>query len=120
MFAKHKLGAACLADYKNVKKGAIVPAINELYAEVEVWVRDNGWLELPPDFGTHTPTADGVRAERDVLIEKVSNEISRLWDNGGDYAPWQTYRQFLRDVPEQAGFPTDVDWGVLPAEFTGA
>lgn len=64
-------------------------------------------------------TADSVRAERDALIDKVSNEISRLWDNGGDYSVWQPYRQHLRDIPEQEGFPTSVDWGELPAEFTG-
>jgi len=28
---------------------------------------------------------------------------------------WAPYRQALRDVPQQAGFPTDVTWPVPPA-----
>lgn len=30
-------------------------------------------------------------------------------------AAWDTYRQALRDVTEQAGFPLDVQWPVPPA-----
>ena len=29
---------------------------------------------------------------------------------------WKAYRQALRDVPQQAGFPTDIDWPELPAD----
>lgn len=29
-------------------------------------------------------------------------------------AGWATYRQALRDVPEQAGFPWEVEWPVQP------
>ncbi|PUE08985.1 hypothetical protein B9Z51_08610 [Limnohabitans sp. T6-5] len=31
------------------------------------------------------------------------------------YAAWQTYRQALRDVTDQPGFPTDVVWPVAPS-----
>jgi hypothetical protein len=29
-------------------------------------------------------------------------------------ADWATYRQALRDVPKQAGFPFDIEWPVQP------
>ncbi|TCK37963.1 phage tail assembly chaperone [Paraburkholderia sp. BL8N3] len=29
---------------------------------------------------------------------------------------WRTYRQALRDVPQQAGFPMDIDWPLAPGQ----
>ena len=31
---------------------------------------------------------------------------------------WSVYRQHLRDIPEQAGFPFNIDWGTPPDEGT--
>jgi len=31
-----------------------------------------------------------------------------------DQAAWATYRQALRDVPQQAGFPSDINWPTTP------
>ena len=60
-----------------------------------------------------------ARAKRDTLIDRVSREIERLTDSGEDVTAWQAYRQLLRDVPDQSGFPQDIDWGVQPSDFTG-
>ena len=30
--------------------------------------------------------------------------------------PWAVYRQALRDIPEQPGFPWDVEWPTKPEE----
>ena len=32
---------------------------------------------------------------------------------------WSVYRQHLRDIPEQEGFPFNIDWGVCPDEKEG-
>mgnify|MGYP006296069115 CR=1 FL=1 len=32
-----------------------------------------------------------------------------------NYAEWQTYRQALRDIPQQSGYPTDIVWPTPPA-----
>jgi hypothetical protein len=32
-----------------------------------------------------------------------------------DLAAVKSYRQSLRDVPEQKGFPTEIEWPVAPA-----
>jgi len=31
-----------------------------------------------------------------------------------DRDAWATYRQALRDLPQQAGFPVTIDWPVKP------
>ena len=52
MFAQDKEFAVCLQDYGSIKKYARVPTINELYAEVEQWLEQNGgqFEPLPSDF----------------------------------------------------------------------
>lgn len=35
--------------------------------------------------------------------------LKSIFDN-----QWAKYRQHLRDVPTQEGFPFDIDWGVAP------
>ena len=35
--------------------------------------------------------------------------LKKIFDNS-----WAVYRQHLRDVPNQEGFPFDIDWGVAP------
>jgi len=51
-----------------------------------------------------------VRVERDALLSK--SDVYALADR--ITTAWTTYRQALRDVPEQAGFPTDVTWPTEP------
>lgn len=75
------------------------------------------WSDIPPPKPDELSLA--VRAQRDTLIDRVSREIERRQDAGEDVTAWRVHRQFLRDIPDQSGFPKDIDWGVQPAEFTG-
>ena len=53
-----------------------------------------------------------VRAERNARLAESD------WRASQDVTmsdAWRTYRQALRDVPTQAGFPTDVTWPVEPS-----
>ena len=53
-----------------------------------------------------------VRAERN---EKLSaSDWTQVADAPVDQAAWAAYRQALRDVPEQAGFPWSVVWPEKP------
>ncbi|MFM2476356.1 phage tail assembly chaperone [Celerinatantimonas sp. MCCC 1A17872] len=63
--------------------------------------------------------ADEVRATRDELADRTSREINRLEDAGTDASDWRQYRIALRNVPEQDGFPFDVQWPEAPGDFTG-
>jgi hypothetical protein len=51
-----------------------------------------------------------VRMERDTLLSK--SDIYALSDRITD--EWRTYRQELRDLPSQSGFPTTVTWPTKP------
>ena len=55
-------------------------------------------------------SATQVRAQRDELLIESD---SKVWP---DYITddWRTYRQALRDVPAQAGFPTNITWPPKP------
>ena len=56
--------------------------------------------------------AVNVRAERDKRL--LESDFSQLPDATVNAQAWAVYRQALRGVPEQAGFPTDVVWPEKP------
>jgi len=51
-----------------------------------------------------------VRSQRDSLLQQ--SDVYALADRITD--EWTTYRQALRDVPAQAGFPASVTWPTKP------
>ena len=55
-----------------------------------------------------------VRTQRDKLI--AATDWTVLGDAKTVKADWKAYRQALRDVPEQAGFPYAVEWPTPPVE----
>ena len=66
-----------------------------------------------PDERALEQEADEVRTQRDALL--VESDWAVLPDAPvADEQAWKDYRQALRDVPQQNGFPTDIDWPVKP------
>lgn len=59
--------------------------------------------------------AESVRAERDRRLWEADCLIERATDQGDDTTALRTYRQALRDVPQQTGFPDTVQWPELPS-----
>ena len=61
--------------------------------------------------------ADKIRAERNALLAKYDWTINSPDLTDDKKAEWKTYRQALRALPEQTGFP----WGVEDDEgvFSG-
>ena len=57
-------------------------------------------------------TATEVRASRDEKL--TESDWTQVADAPVDQAAWATYRQALRDIPAQAGFPNTIDWPVKP------
>jgi len=58
---------------------------NDARSERDGWLRQSDWAVMPD-----SPLSD-------------SNKTA-----------WQTYRQALRDVPDQAGFPDNITWPTKP------
>ena len=56
--------------------------------------------------------ADSVRAERNRKL--TASDWTQVADAPVDQTAWAAYRQGLRDVPSQEGFPWDVTWSVEP------
>ena len=68
---------------------------------------------VPPPPPTTEELAAAARAERNSLLAATD------WTQSADVPPatkdlFAPYRQALRDVPEQSGFPTDIQWPVKP------
>lgn len=53
-----------------------------------------------------------ARSERDQLLS--ASDWTQVADAPVDQAAWAAYRQSLRDVPQQAGFPSNVTWPSKP------
>jgi len=56
--------------------------------------------------------AEDARTTRDELLYKCDYTV--LSDSPVDSAPWITYRQELRDVPQQPNFPESFTWPTEP------
>lgn len=88
-------------------------------------------IQLRPEDGDYIALKDGswiedvsliasdVRKERDLLIDRTSREINRLEDAKQDASAWRAYRIDLRNLPEQDGFPLNVNWPSSPGQFSG-
>jgi len=72
------------------------------------------WDAMEAQYASEADTreAEKVRQERNQLLSKTD------WMANSDVTmsdEWRTYRQALRDVPEQSGFPNDVTWPTKPS-----
>ena len=56
--------------------------------------------------------AMGHRLKRDFLLKEC--DWTQVADVPVDKAAWATYRQALRDIPVQSGFPLEVIWPTQP------
>lgn len=60
-------------------------------------------------------TADDVRDQRNTKLDDSDwTQIADSPLSDADKTLWQTYRQELRDITDQTGFPTDVTWPTEP------
>lgn len=83
---------------------------------LDVQLIDGEWtevwqiVELPFD-----QAADNVRAYRGRLLQDSDWVVAKSYELGQPVpADWAAYRQALRNVPEQPGFPWAVQWPVAP------
>lgn len=59
--------------------------------------------------------AKSARDTRDRLLAECDWVVVKSLESGQAVpTEWATYRQALRDLPQQAGFPTSINWPVKP------
>lgn len=81
---------------------------------------DNGFVEIWQETAASQDEiaerivnkSNEVRAERDALLS--ASDWTQVADATVDKAAWAAYRQALRDIPQQAGFPYNVTYPVTP------
>ena len=112
-------------DYKVVVRNGAEQDANNNW--VQAWVERDMFSDTTEDGVTITKAeheaayqtrldedaAKAVRADRDSRLAKTD------WMGMSDVtmsADWATYRQALRDVPSQAGFPHTITWPTEPEE----
>lgn len=56
--------------------------------------------------------ADSVRSDRNLKL--AATDWTQVADAPIDQAAWAAYRQALRDITKQVGFPWDIKWPISP------
>jgi hypothetical protein len=72
------------------------------------------WDAMEAEYaaGADDRAAAEIRTERDAKL--TESDWTQVADAPVDQAAWATYRQALRDIPDQAGFPNEVNWPTAP------
>jgi hypothetical protein len=106
--------------------GEALEAVVRMYAPVALWL-EQAAVVVPPSVGvrgqvvpSESPTPDPAtlaRIHRDQLLQSSDKEmLADLWATKtlSQQAAWATYRQALRDLPNQPNFPSDISWPIKP------
>lgn len=89
-----------------------LPHTHQIFAECVA----GKWGQIA-EYVPYVPTTEEMnqhaRSQRDALLAQTD------WTQAADVPQatkdkWAPYRQALRDVPQQAGFPTNVTWPTKP------
>jgi len=103
-------------------------AVLQMYAPIAFWVSAEQQVQVPPlesgDLSYSPPApptpSDLAYAQRAAALQ--SSDWTQLPDvplTDEQRAAWVTYRQELRDVPSQPGFPGDIIWPIAPDSTVG-
>lgn len=99
-----------LTDTQALEEGAPV-----FSAEDQRWTQVWTVRDMTPEeiSSREEGQASSVRGQRDSLL------VQSDWTQGKDISdnvsgPWAVYRQALRDIPKQAGFPWAIEWPTQP------
>lgn len=121
---KDKNGEDVFAEQESTKPNP-APNTYAKYAEVAAWCNaNNAMIEDKGDYyevvAVPAPTTEELaaqaRSQRDALIAATDYLMATDYPLTDEKRRELTvYRQALRDVPEQSGFPTEIVWPTKPA-----
>lgn len=116
---------ACLAEYNvflvETTPAPVVDYMHVAFCAQPAELVDGKWVQV---WSVRDATHDewsakllvqraGMRAERDALL--AASDWTQVADSPVDKTVWAVYRQALRDITTQQGFPFAVLWPELPA-----
>jgi len=101
VLAEGSKGDEAVTAFGLVEQAGVRPSIG--------WVWDGSEFAPPPPL---PPTWEDIRRERDGLL--AGSDWTQLADAPVDAAAWATYRQQLRDIPQDFDSPDDVVWPEQP------
>lgn len=99
------------------------------FDDVSYYIENDAAVQIPPqpsqysifDFTTKQWVLNPDLASSDVLTARNKLLFSTDWTQipnnpltSERQAEWATYRQELRDIPQQSGYPYNVVWPVAP------
>lgn len=103
--------------YKHLESGEVFAYETE--AERQEWGAPELVKMTPSEIDTHIspkPTTEQLsaqaRSKRDALLR--STDWTQVPDAPVNQQDWATYRQALRDITLQDGFPENINWPVAP------
>lgn len=103
-------------EVKSFDEDGNLITIPEKYTMMTVTAMTEG--TLPP---AHTMTAEEARAKRDKLLAETDwTQVLDAPISAECREAFRVYRQALRDITEQEGFPADIAWPVKPAVVKAA
>ena len=74
--------------------------------------------EVPPYVPTDEELADRIRRDKDEKLKETDFFVMPDYPSDPkDLEEVKTYRQDLRDITKQSGFPKEVTWPELPSVF---
>ncbi|BFM50568.1 phage tail assembly chaperone [Marinomonas sp. THO17] len=90
-----------------------------LTSEDGVWITPAVETESAVEAETAAKTSltETMQAQCQALSERILEEMDRRMD---ELAEWRAYRQFVSKIPQQEGFPNQIDWGTPPSQLTQA
>jgi len=114
-----------MPNYAIIENGKVVNTVvaEPDYAATQGWVACQNagidWDYIDGQFVDNRPKPDtatlaaSARAQRDMLLAQTD------WTQAADVPQttkdkWAPYRQALRDVPQQEGFPDNIVWPTQP------
>lgn len=101
-----------------------IPEYNDTTQKIELLhpsFKENKWIQEYTVINLNTAE---LARRRDEFVAKVKQDRNRRlsesdWTQAPDVSvdkqAWATYRQALRDVPSQSGYPFNVEWPTPPS-----
>jgi hypothetical protein len=108
--------AHVLNEYGDIINTILIDELGENHIDADLYGgtigdRFDGNAVFAPVLSTEQLQAE-VRAKRNQLLS--ASDWTQVADAPVDKAAWATYRQALREIPQQEGFPATVVWPTQP------